>query len=1296
MPRSTRPFGRLTRASAAVAALAIAGSAFYATGAVADIVPDPVSHSAKGAGLKLNAIGSYETGTFDKSAAEIVTYHAASKRLFVVNAQAGSVDVLDIADPTKPTKLYSIAGAGVANSVAVRADGLGVIALEATNKTAPGSLLFFDANAASASTLGSITVGALPDMVSISKDGSYAVVANEGEPADDFSSDPEGSISIVTLPDSLQAPKQSAVKTAKFHEFEAGGSKKLAKGVRVFGPTPHGDDKPVSRNLEPEYIAIDGNTAYAALQEANAVAEIDLPSATVTTIRALGLKDHSVSGQGLDASDKDEAVDIRTFDGLKGAYMPDGINAYTVGATTYLVTANEGDAREWGDYTEGARVKDLGTDSLAPICEDSPAAALNGSEDLGRLNVSTASGLNADGSCYEELVAFGSRSFSIWSTDGKQVFDSGNDFEKITAAANPEFFNSNHSESNLEGRSDDKGPEPENLTLGTIGEQTYAFVGLERVGGVMVYDVTNPKSASFVTYLNNRDFSQSVEDGGDLATAGDLGPEGLSFIPADGSPTGAPMLAVGNEVSGTTTLFSITGDAVPAPAPKTTSIKILGINDFHGRIEANGAEAGAAVLGGAVAELKEENPNTLLVSAGDNIGASTFTSFSQQDNPTIDALGAAGLDVSVVGNHEFDAGFEDLRSRVIPRFAKSTGNDGADYALAANVYKAGTKTAALREYAIREVDGVKVGFIGTVTESTAAMVFPAGIKDIEFGDQLEAANRVAEQLTDGKDSNGEADAIVLLTHDGSAVDTCETIATEKTTYGELVRKASPKIQAIFSGHTHQSYGCSFPVKGWEAGLERPVIQSHQYGTTLGALALEIDPETKDVVSLQTEMLPLTTTDETSEETTANYPALPSVSKIVEKASAAAEVAGEVQVGEISADILRGGTEGSDRGVESALGNLVADMHLWSTSNDSFGGEKADIGIMNPGGLRADLLFGKDGTVSYKAAAGVQPFGNTLVTKDLTGAQLKEILEEQWQPAGSSRPKLHLGISANLSYTYDPDAPRGEHITSVLFEGEEVNKDQVFRVAANSFLAEGGDNFTTFAEGTNVADSGQIDLVAAVEYFKAHPTVDPAPLGRAVVAGTGWAKVALENNTVSQGETLKADVSSLDEGTQITAVLHSDPIEALQIPAANAEGETSIEIEVPADFETGTHTLLVSTEGREDIALDVEVAAVSAPSETPAPSEAPTPNETPSPSETPAPSEAPEQGGEEQAPSQSPAPVAPQANDGGNEPESAPQPNGDLASTGATVGTIAGAGLLLMAVGGFLLWRRHRTSVSDSK
>lgn len=559
MRRATAPV--LATAVLAAGLLATAPAAAAAGGPDAAPAIDPVGVSAASAALSLAPVGTYGTGVFDESAAEIVAYF--DERLYVVSAQAGLVEVLDVNKPAKSKKIGELVADGIPNSVAVRADGLGVIALEdATDKTANGRLVFFDATKRAPRVLGSVEVGALPDMVAISPDGTRAVVANEGEPADDFSSDPEGSVAVVDLPARVAAATQDDVRIADFREFEAGGSKTLPAGVRVFGPAPEAD-LPVSRNLEPEYVAIDGGTAYVSLQEANAIAVVDLDSATVDEIRPLGFADHAAAGHGIDPSDRDPqgapTFDIRTFDGLKGMYLPDGLVAYRADGATYLVSANEGDAREWGDYVEPARVRDLGDDGLAPICETSPAAALAGDADLGRLNVSTAMGLSDDGTCYEELYAFGSRSFSIWSTDGDLVFDSGEDFERITHEAIPGFFNSNHSESNLEGRSDDKGPEPESLAIGEVDGRTYAFIGFERVGGVIVYDISEPTDAAFVTYVNRRDFSVSVEDDGveRLSAAGDLGPEGITFIPAQTSPTGSPMLAVANEVSGTTTLYAI-------------------------------------------------------------------------------------------------------------------------------------------------------------------------------------------------------------------------------------------------------------------------------------------------------------------------------------------------------------------------------------------------------------------------------------------------------------------------------------------------------------------------------------------------------------------------------------------------------------------------------------------------------------------------------------------------------------------------------------------------------------------
>jgi 5'-nucleotidase len=566
---SSRPRARIRRtAMPTLAASALAAGLLATAPAIAapggpNAAPsiDPVEVSAEGAALALSPVGTYETGVFDESAAEIVAYF--DERMYVVSAQAGLVEVLDVNKPAKPKKIGELVADGIPNSVAVRADGLGVIALEdADDKTANGRLVFFDATKRTPRVLGSVEVGALPDMVAISPDGTRAVVANEGEPADDFSSDPEGSVAVVDLPAGVAAATQADVRLADFHEFEAGGSKTLPAEVRVFGPAPEAD-LPVSRNLEPEYVAVDGDIAYVSLQEANAIAVVDLASAVVEEILPLGFVDHSAAGHGIDPSDRDPqdapAFDIRTFQGLKGMYLPDGLVAYEADGETYLVSANEGDAREWGDYVEPARVKDLGDDGLAPICAASPAAALAGDADLGRLNVSTAMGLSDDGSCYEELYAFGSRSFSIWSTEGELVFDSGEDFERITHEAIPGFFNSNHSESNLEGRSDDKGPEPESLAIGEVDGRTYAFIGFERVGGVVVYDITEPTDAAFVTYLNRRDFSVSVEDDGveRLSAAGDLGPEGITFIPAETSPTGSPMLAVANEVSGTTTMYAI-------------------------------------------------------------------------------------------------------------------------------------------------------------------------------------------------------------------------------------------------------------------------------------------------------------------------------------------------------------------------------------------------------------------------------------------------------------------------------------------------------------------------------------------------------------------------------------------------------------------------------------------------------------------------------------------------------------------------------------------------------------------
>ncbi|GAA4192541.1 hypothetical protein GCM10022219_12940 [Microbacterium oryzae] len=1242
------PLFRRAVGAAAATATACALAIVPVGAASAALVPDPIVGAASDAPFSLTPTGTYETGVFDEGASEIVQAHG--DRLFSINASEGSVSVLDMSDPAAPALLFTVGAAGyVANSVAIREDGLGVVALEvAADKTAPGALLFFDADADEPAVLGQVTVGALPDMVTVSPDGAYALVANEGEPADDFSRDPEGSVGVVTLPalGTVAAPAQADVRIADFHAFENGA---LPADVRVFGPRPHGDDLPVSRNLEPEYITVSGGTAYAALQEANAVAVIDLATAAVTDIWSLGFKNWGEVA--LDPSDRDPkdapTIDLRTYDNLYGMYMPDGISSYEVDGETYLVTANEGDAREWGEYVEPARVKNLAEDGLGPVCETAFDAALLADDELGRLEVSTEMGFDEEQGCYDELYAYGARSFSIYRTDGTQVFDSGSQFEEITAALLPEHFNAGHDDNELESRSDAKGVEPENLAIGEVDGRTYAFVDFERLGGVIAYDISDPAAPRYVTYVNNRDFSVSAADDIEaaperqaeiLSQAGDLGPEGLDFIPASESPTGKPLLAVGNEVSGSTTLYTIDDG--------TTEAQILTINDFHGRIESNGDEAGAAVLAGAVAQYRAENPSTIFASAGDNIGASTFTSFIQDDEPTIDALVAGGLGVSAVGNHEFDQGFADLTDRVIPRYGS------ADYALGANVYRKGTKTPALQEYAVREVGGVRVAFIGTITPDTATLVSPAGIADLEFGDQLEAANRVAERLT----AEDAADVIVLLTHSGSAGEDCTAMAGEQSDYGDLIRGASAEIDAIVSGHTHQLYHCEI--------ADRPVISAHQYGTTLGALDLQVDDATGELLSIEGSTVDLVTqeVDENGEEIDVpQFAADGAVQEIVDAAAAEADVLGQEVVGRISGDILRGGTPpGDDRGVESTMGNLVADIYRWATSSEygSYGGQAVDIAIMNPGGLRDDLLFGEDGTVTYEEVAAVQPFGNTLVTTTLTGAQLEAILEEQWQP-GKERPKLHLGISDGFAYEYIEDAAAGEHVVAMTFEGDAIAPEDEFLVTTNSFLASGGDGFATFADGAGTADSGLIDLSATVDYFDAQDVVDPAPLGRAAV----YAAAPEEPGEEVPGEETPGEETPGEETPGEETPGQETPGEEVpeeESPAEEAPVEEAPAEEIPAEEVPTEETPAEETPAEETPAEETPA------EETPA-EEVPT-EETPA-EDTPA----------DAAPEADPAPHADPAPQGEAEEDLAPT-GSDLTLIGAVAAALLmGAGVLLLAL-----------------
>jgi DNA-binding beta-propeller fold protein YncE len=498
--------------------------------------------------------------------AEIVAHDPVTKRLFVVNGAQGTLDVLDFSKADQPVLIQTInsttlwAEAGGINSVAVN-NGFVALAVQASVKTNPGKVIVL--RASDLSVAGSAEVGALPDMLTFTPDGKTILVANEGEPnsygqAD--SVDPVGSIGVIDVSglSATGAPIVLPVRIAGFESFNSQKDALLAAGVRIFGPGAR-----VDQDLEPEYITVsaDGKTAYVTLQENNALAVVDIAKASVTAIKPLGMKDHSLAGQGMDVSNEDGGTNTNSGTPtiriapvpVKGLYMPDAIASYTVDGKTYLVTANEGDAREYTGIPGGRedpRVRDYCVSGFDTSVFGSAAATLGNDSNLGRLRITmfpggTRTGKNNSGQC-NELVAFGSRSFSIWDADAKLVFDSGDQLEQITKDLSNVAFNASNDNNTVDDRSPAKGPEPEAVVVGKFGNKHYAFIGLERVGGVVVYDVTNPQRPIFETYLNTR-----------TGATGDRGPEGLALIKAENSPTGKPLLVVANETSGTTAVLEI-------------------------------------------------------------------------------------------------------------------------------------------------------------------------------------------------------------------------------------------------------------------------------------------------------------------------------------------------------------------------------------------------------------------------------------------------------------------------------------------------------------------------------------------------------------------------------------------------------------------------------------------------------------------------------------------------------------------------------------------------------------------
>ena len=549
-------------------------------------------------------------------------------------------------------------------------------------------------------------------------------------------------------------------------------------------------------------------------------------------------------------------------------------------------------------------------------------------------------------------------------------------------------------------------------------------------------------------------------------------------------------------------------DASPTPQgnPIATSVQLLSFNDYHGHLEATDGPlsksqdptqtpvGGAEYLSSKLSELRAKvgDADSLTVAAGDLIGGSTFLSGMFHDEPSVESLNTMGLDVSSVGNHEFDEGTTELLRMQDGGCHPKDGcyfpdqpYPGADFTwLAANVVRRDTGKTLLPGTSIKTVNGVRVGFIGMTLEATPTLVSPAGVASVDFKDEVQTANAQAEQLK----AQG-VKAIVVLLHEGGyqarTINDCDGISEP---IAQIAAQMTPEVDEIITGHTHQGYICSLPDPD---GNPRLVTSAADYGRAVTETTLVLNTRSGDVIREKT----------TAVNHLVNRAAKdPAVSDIIAKWNTLAGPLKAKVVGTHTDDIL--GDSGGNRGIETPMADLVADAILWGTTGDKGG---AQIAFMNVGGVREDLPLKPKyaegpGEITYAEAYDIAPFGNLLNTLDLTGAQIKEILEQQYQPieARGSRAMLALGVSKGFTYEWDATNPQGSRVVngSMMLNGTPIDLNATYRVGTLSFLAQGGDSFTAFTQGTNLL-GGPEDLANLVDFFESHPGLS-APENR--VAG----------------------------------------------------------------------------------------------------------------------------------------------------------------------------------------------------
>ncbi|MDP0490273.1 MAG: choice-of-anchor I family protein, partial [Verrucomicrobiota bacterium JB023] len=1062
--------------------------------------------------------------------AEIGAYDPTSGRVFVTSG--AGLQVVDYSDPTNPVELSLITPSSngadtdeITSTATSPTEDIVAVAVVGLPKTDPGQVAFYQAS--TGNFLGLVEVGALPDQIAFTPDGTKLLVCNEGQSADPDENDPlilpnpEGSVAVIAMNGNGTAPAQAAVATADFNAFDNQVEQLRSMGVRLY-PNVTADetevdndtDLTVSQDLEPEAVAINeaSTTAWVTLQENNAIAEIDLATATVTSIFPLGLKDHSLEGNQLDASNEDGKINIRNWPVL-GMYMPDQVDTFEVNGKTYLLTANEGDGRD----VDEARVADV---TLDPDTFPN-AVFLQNEANLGRLKISAVDGDTDGDGDYDELWSYGARSFTIWDAEtGEVVFDSGDQFGKITAQLVPELFNADGGNAaDFDDRSDDKGIEPEGLTIGTVNGRTFCFIGLERISGVMVYDITDPTAPSFV------EFKQ---------VPGDVAPEGLVFVDGADNPTGTPLLIVTNEDSNTMTTFTV---------EQLFTLELLHLADQEAAAAAIGdAPRLSAVLNALRAEDVGNDgiaDNTLTLSSGDAIIPGLFFEasaavFGTEGIADIQIQNELGIQAISLGNHEFDFGTGLLASLIdgsatgdfTSSFLDGTALDDADFAganfpyLSTNLDFATDSSMAPLEVAggqapqsnvvssstVIDVNGESIAVVGTTTPTLASIsspgslaIYPTGFEANPTSDQLDdLAAEIQAEVDAILLADADIDKVILLAH-MQQISIEQELATRLSGVDIIV--AGGSNTRLFDSNDRVREGDSvqgvYPIMSTDAdGNPVAVVNTDGSYKYLGRLVLDFDAAGNIIPSSYDETV--SGAYATDEQGVADLGAEALVDPEVQAIADAIEaqiIATEGNVFGIANVFLNGNRSGTFtaldpdgvRTQETNLGDLTADANLvYAQSIDpsvvlsikNGGGIRASIGqtVVPAGGTEpirlpneevrdsSDNLVKPAGGISENDIKTVLAFNNGLRLMTLTKSEILALLEhgvDALPGVAGAFPQV-----AGVKFSFDQTAASGSklldvalvdlngEVTQVLMDNGMMvgDGDEQFRIVTLDFLS----------------------------------------------------------------------------------------------------------------------------------------------------------------------------------------------------------------------------------------------------